>query len=111
MSVAMQKTIERVDSPNPDTDERAEMADVIEEHYPAKNLNQCADMAGYSRQHAKNTLESHFREVERTENEQDQPEKPRATKVTIEVPDDIDDPPSYLQGYVNGFRDGWVENQ
>ncbi len=92
--------IERRENPTKDTEDRQKMADVIEEMWPAQ-LNDMADEAGYSRQHCKNVLDSHFRLIER--DDEPQTESEDTNGLTIQVPDNVDKS-SYLRGLVDGME-------
>ena len=87
------KQLRRKETPTKQTPEREEMANVIEEMWPA-NLSSMADKAGYSRQHAKNTLNSHFEVIK------DEPKTPRS----ITIPEDVTNESDYLQGWLHGQR-------
>ena len=99
------KPIERVSNPQPNTEERREAAEVIEREWPKDTtLTEMADMAGYSRQHMVNAVDSHFRYLEpengleRTEFEGD----------TVEVPTDIIDDEKAIRAFVRGYRSGFT---
>ena len=87
-----QYDIERKNTPDKRTEGREAMADVLEEHWDTgKTLEQMAAIAGYSRQHAKNTIDSHFRMIEKTETDDGQEE------ITITIPSDVENPSDYLR--------------
>lgn len=96
-------SIERIDNPEPDTEERKKQADVIDElwHTDA-TISEMAEEAGYSRQHVINTLESHYNVVERSDE--------TSEEETIEVPksvlDDREKREAFLRGYETGFSMG-----
>lgn len=79
------------------------MADVIEaEWHSDLSLRAIAEKAGYSRQHVKNTLDSHFRVAE----EQPQCENGNIT-IQIDVPADANRDTfvdAWLRGYKSGYR-------
>ena len=79
------------------TPDRDDMADVIEEMWPA-TFTDMAEEAGYSRQHAKNTYDAYFEEQDRQI-----PPGPNAQELRIAVPDDVDEE-TYLRGVFEGFR-------
>lgn len=93
-------TIERVENPEPDTEERRKQADVIDSEWDKDtSITQMADMAGYSRQHVINTLNSHYKIVEEPE-----PELTIDEDETIEVPKSILDDEKAREAFVRGFE-------
>ena len=72
------------------TEDRDVMADYIEEMWPAP-LREIAKEAGYSRQHAKNTLDAFFEEA------------PEYDFAIPKIPDDVERR-SYIRGYLDGIE-------
>ena len=103
VQIQYDKDLERVENPEPDTPERAEMADIIEEMWPA-NVQEIADNSDWSHGHARNTIESHFRYVDPKEDTVDSPEEPLKDEKFIEVriPNDVE-PEAYLRGLLDGM--------
>lgn len=100
------RAIRRVDNPEPDTEERQEMAKVIEAEWDnPTTLTEMADMAGFSRQHAVNTIESHFEYLGEPEKE---PEELFADDETVEVPKSILDDPKAREAFVRGYEAGYT---
>lgn len=94
------KALERIDNPEPDTDERQQAADVIEDMWPA-HVNDIADATEFSHGHIRNVLESHYRYVD-----PDRPEEPiKDREITITVPKGVSDPLDYAEGWINAHRD------
>ena len=90
-----QYDIERLDHPETQTEERERMADVLDEHWgTGKTLAEMAEIAGYSRQHVKNTLSSHYRMIEKDD---------ETDEITITIPDNVD-ARSYLKGVTDAME-------
>ena len=95
------KPIERVSSPQPDTEERSVAAEIIEREWDKDTtLTEMANMSDYSRQHFVNVIDSHFRYVE---SEKPEPEEMFEEEETVEVPRSIIDDPKAREAFVRGF--------
>ena len=102
--------IQRVNHPDPDTHERREMAAVIQEHWHSDmSLNEMAELAGYSRQHALNTLESHFKPVEIGDKHDNGKENGKVT-IKIDVPKGVPRD-EYLEAWLRGYKSGYRLSQ
>lgn len=91
----------------PDSDrtpDRDDAAEAIAELWPAP-LSEIAEESGYSRTHVQNTLDRYFYQPDG-----DVPER-NGLRITIEVPRDVDHPPSFLQGFVRGYREAFEEQR
>lgn len=91
--------IERVENPDPDTEERRDAAETIAELWDTDaTFTDIADESGYSRQHIVNTLHSHFRIV-------DHDNGAKATdELVIQIPCDVD-----RESYVRGVFEGYMK--
>ena len=87
--------IERLDYPEKQTEGQDEMADVLDEHWgTGKTLAEMAEIGGYSRQHARNTLENYFQMIEKND---------ESGEITITIPDNVD-ARSYLKGVTDAME-------
>ena len=101
--VDREKDLERVEDPEPDTEERRAAAKIIEREWPKDTtLTEMAHMSDYSRQHFVNTIHSHFRYVE------PEPEEVFEDDETVEVPKAILDNPQAREAFIRGYEAGWL---
>lgn len=100
-SVSRDAQIRRKDVPESDrTPDRDKAAEAIETMWPA-TFTEIGEETGFSRQHISNTFDLYFEEIHEGKKKLE-----KGGEVTIEIPDDVDDPAAYVEGYMDGFRDG-----
>jgi hypothetical protein len=90
--------LERVENPEPDTEERREAAETIDALWRTDaTLTDMAEESGFSRQHIVNVLDSHFMLIEPEETQEE----------TIEVPRSVLDDPEKREAWLRGYETGY----
>ena len=81
--LSKQFDLTRKDSPDVATEARDDCANTIGEMWPDEpTLGEIANESGYSRQHVKNTIASHFEKV-------DKDKESESESITIRIPDGV----------------------